>query len=96
MRKKIEKIMDVISQLAAFVLAQYLLACFYLSFTAHIFSILLLAGNAYMIQIFWENLSRITENRAVKCGILAAGILATGAFLLIFGYFPVAGLPEKI
>lgn len=87
---------DVICQMCLFIVTQYMLACFYLSFATNIFSIILMVCNAGVIMNFWMELSRTINSKIVKGVILFAGIVAVGFILIVCGYFPVSTVLQEV
>lgn len=86
----IKKFFYIFSAACIFILLQYILMCFYFSFTTHFFNIILMACNAELIMKYWEELSHIIENKIMKILILCGTIAAVGFILLTCGYFPVS------
>ena len=89
-KKTTKNIVDIFCQVCMFIFIQYMLACFYLSFTAHILNIVFLTCNAGVIMNFWVELSRIIKNKILKYSIICISIIVVGFILVILGYFPVS------
>ena len=89
-KKTTKNILDIFSHVCMFIFIQYMLACFYLSFTAHILNIVFLTCNAGVIMNFWVELSRIIKNKILKYSIICISIIVVGFILVIWGYFPVS------
>ena len=89
-KKTTKNILDIFSHFCMFIFIQYMLACFYLSFTAHILNIVFLTCNAGVIINFWVELSRIIKNKILRYSIICLSIVAVGLILLLWGYFPVS------
>ena len=89
-KKTTKNILDIFSHVCMFIFIQYMLACFYLSFTAHILNIVFLTCNAGVIINFWVELSRIIKNKILRYSIICLSIVAVGLILLLWGYFPVS------
>ena len=89
-KKTTKNIVDIFCQVCMFIFIQYMLACFYLSFTAHILNIVFLTCNAGVIMNFWVELSRIIKNKILKYSIICISIIVVGFILVIWGYFPVS------
>ena len=95
-KKTFSKTTDIICQICLFIVIQYMLACFYLSFATNIFSIVLMVCNAGVIINFWMELSRTINSKVVKCVILFASIVVIGFILIVCGYFPVSTVLQDV
>ena len=95
-KKTTKNILDIFSHVCIFIFIEYLLACFLLSFTAHILNIFFLTCNAGVIINFWVKLSRIIKNKIIIYSIICLSIVVVGLILLLWGYFPVSTALRKV
>lgn len=95
-KNSFSKTTDIIFQICLFIVIQYMLACFYLSFATNIFSIVLMVCNAGVIMNFWMELSRTINSKVIKCVILFASIVVIGFILIVCGYFPVSTVLQDV
>lgn len=87
---------EIFCQLSIFVLVQYILACFYLSFKNNILSIIFMVCNTGVLIQTWEYLSRVVESKVIKSIVLFAGVIIVGGILLLYGYFPVSTTLQEV
>lgn len=70
--------------------------CFILSFKTSIINVFLVVVNAGVIERFFEDLSRIINNKWIKVTIVFVNILIIAVLLLTLGYYPVSKTLQKL
>lgn len=85
-----------IFQSVKFMLQQYLLACFYLSFFRNWLSIALLLLNIQIIGDFHKRLMQIMGKDIIADIVEVLCIALVGMILIKFGYYPVSNVPNNL
>lgn len=88
--KKTAQILDIFICSFNFIVIQYLLACGLISFKASPFFIILLATNAFTIELYWEKVDKTFSKKLWAYLFLALCMLLVTILLLLLGYFPIS------
>lgn len=91
-----DMIAGIIMYVFTYVLIQYILACFYFSFHAHVLSIFLVMLNTSMITLFREGMTRIVKSPLISYAFLILSIAIVAILLLVYGYFPVSTVLKEV
>jgi len=86
----LQKALNIFLASLTFILLQYMLACWTLSFKSNVLSIFYLVINFIVINELWRHLSRTLNSKFLCFIILAVNVFIVAMILLIFGYFPVS------
>ena len=92
----LDTIAGIVMYVFAYVLIQYILACFYFSFHAHVLSIFLIILNTSMITLFREGMARIVKSPLICYAFLILSIAIVAILLLVYGYFPVSTVLKEV
>ena len=90
-----KRYLEGILQSAKFILEQYVLACFYLSFFRNWLSIALLLLNIQIIGDFHKRLIQIMGKDIIADTVEVVCIALVGMILIKFGYHPVSNIPNN-
>ena len=93
---KEDNVLEGIVRSVKFMLQQYLLACFYLSFFRNWLSIVLLMLNIQIINDFHNKLVELVDKKSMVYVIELLCVVLVGLTLVKFGYYSVSNVLTKL
>lgn len=88
--KKESLVFEIFVELLNFVIIQYLLACFLISFKTSIISIFLYGTKVFVMSKYWSTIENMLDHRLGKFLLFFISVIIYITLLALFGYFPIS------